>query len=69
MDARAKHGWLRLIAPYVGVVVGIVVLASPVIADLIESWRAQGTISQVTTSVEQVDAAQKRPASDTGPSV
>ena len=48
-----------MIAPYVGVVVGIVVLTSPVLADLMESWRAQGTISQATTEVEQVDAATK----------
>ena len=58
-STRAKAGWLRLIAPYVGVVVGIVVLASPVLADLVESWRAQGTISQATTAVDQVDAATK----------
>lgn len=51
--------WWRKIAPYVGVVVGIVVLASPVIADLIESWQAEQTISQVTTVVQHVDAATK----------
>ena len=59
MDASAKKGWLRMIAPYVGVVVGIVVLASPVLADLIESWRADQTISQTRTAVEHVPADRK----------
>ncbi|MBR3224683.1 MAG: hypothetical protein IKF78_05110 [Atopobiaceae bacterium] len=59
MDARTKTGWLRLIAPYIGVVVGIAVLASPVLADLIESWRANQTISQTRTAVEHVPASRK----------
>ncbi len=50
---------LRRIVPYVGVVVGILVLASPVIADFIESWRADQTISQTTTAVEHIDATTK----------
>lgn len=45
--------------PYIGVVVGIVVLASPIIANVIEKWRAAHTISQVTTVVEHVDAGAK----------
>ena len=51
-------GWRR-VAPYVGVVVGILVLASPVIADFIESWRADRTISQATTAVELINADKK----------
>lgn len=50
---------MRRIAPYVGVVVGILVLASPVIADLIEGWRAEQTISRTTTTLEQIDASRK----------
>ena len=36
-------------------VVGLAVLASPVIADFIESFRADRTISQVTTTVQHID--------------
>ena len=46
--------WLRRVWPYIGVVVGLVVLASPVIADLIETWRARTTVSEVTAVVEQI---------------
>lgn len=48
--------WWKKAAPYVGVVVGLVVLASPVIADFIESWRAEQTISRVTTAVQHIEA-------------
>ena len=50
---------LRRVVPYIGVAVGIVVLASPVIADLIESLRAELTISQTTTTVEHIEASRK----------
>lgn len=59
VSRTSSLSWWRKIAPYVGVVVGIVVLASPVIADLIESWRAEQTISQVTTAVQHTDDATK----------
>ena len=51
--------WLQRALPYIGVVVGIAVLASPVIADLIETWRANNTINQATTLVEHIPADQK----------
>lgn len=51
--------WLQRVLPYIGVVVGVTVLASPVIVDLVETWRANGTISQATTLVEQIPADQK----------
>ena len=45
---------LRRALPYLGVVLGIVVLASPVIADLIESWRASNTIGQTSRLVDEM---------------
>lgn len=45
---------LRRVLPYIGVAIGLVILASPVIADLIESWRASTTVSEATAVVEQM---------------
>ena len=45
---------LRRALPYLGVVLGIVVLASPVIADFIESWRASNTIGQTSRLVDEM---------------
>lgn len=54
MSKRGFAAWLHNALPYIGVVLGLAVLASPVIADLIETWRANNSISEVTTVVEQI---------------
>jgi sortase A len=59
VNRALASSWWRKAAPYIGVVVGLVVLASPVIADLIESWRAEQTISQVTTAVQNIEVDTK----------
>lgn len=40
--------------PYLGMLVGICILASPLIADLVDGWRASQTISQATVAVEHI---------------
>lgn len=45
---------LRRALPYLGVVLGILVLASPVAANLIESWRAENTVGQTTRLVSEM---------------
>ncbi len=59
MRRDSDKAWWSHIAPYVGVVVGIVVLASPVLADFVEGWRAEHTISQTTTHAQGVAPSKK----------
>lgn len=45
--------------PYLGVVLGIVVLASPFIASIIETCQSNSAVSEVVSAVEQIPASDK----------
>ena len=50
---------LRLL-PYVGVLVGILVLAAPSLTDMLDSWRASAHISSLSSTVSGLDEQTKR---------
>lgn len=56
---NSRSRLLRLL-PYVGVVVGILVLAAPSLTDLLDSWRASTHISSLSSTASGLDLQAKQ---------
>ena len=48
------------VLPYVGVIVAIVIFASPSITDLLEAWRAGSHVSTLSSAVDALSAGEKQ---------
>lgn len=51
---RERVAELKFLLPYLGVIAGLLVLTSPVIADIIETWRSTQSISTATSQVKSL---------------
>lgn len=50
---------LARILPYVGLVLGLLIIAAPTISDRLDAWRANNTISTLSSTVEALPAEEK----------